>query len=130
MSVAYDTGAKYFVLFDYYEDNGYNPYGTLQDEHFQALENFWKNVVNNPKIIWGSTKADSVLVLPKSYGWGMRWQEDKIWGIFNPDDQTKQIWTLMQTALANHGIRVDIIYEDTDFPIKGQYQNIYTWNQK
>jgi hypothetical protein len=130
MSDAYDSGAKYFVLFDYYEDNGNNPYGTLQDEHFQSLENFWKTVVNNPKIIYGSTKADSVLVLPKNYGWGMRWQEDKIWGIFNPDDQTKQIWTLMQTALANHGIRVDIIYEDTNFPIKGQYQNIYTWNQK
>ena len=130
LSTAYESGAKYYVLFNYYEDNSNNPYGTLQNEHFQALEDFWNDVVKNPKIIWGSTKANSVLVLPKNYGWGMRWQEDKIWGIFNPDDQTKQIWTIVQNTLANHQTKTDIVYNDTNFPVEGQYQNIYTWNQK
>jgi hypothetical protein len=43
MRTAYEAGAKYFVLFNYYEEGG-NPYGTMQPENFQALEDFWNNV--------------------------------------------------------------------------------------
>ena len=129
MRTAYEAGAKYFVLFNYYEVNG-NPYGTMKEEHFQALENFWNNVVKNPHITQGSIKADSVLVLPKNYGWGMRWSEDKIWGIFKADDQTKQLWDLTQTTLKNHGLKTDIVYEDTEFPLIADYQHIYNWTQE
>jgi hypothetical protein len=102
----------------------------MKDEHFQALENFWNNVVKNPHITQGSIKADSVLVLPKNYGWGMRWSEDKIWGIFKADDQTQQLWDLLQTTLKNHGLKTDIVYEDTEYPVTEEYQNIYHWNSK
>jgi hypothetical protein len=128
MQTAYESGAKYFVLFNYYEDED-NPYGTMKDEHFQALKNFWNNVVKNPHIIQGSIKADSVLVLPKNYGWGMRWAEDKIWGIFTADDKAQQIWDLLQTTLKNHGLKTDIVYEDTEFPLTTEYQYIYYWTQ-
>ena len=57
-------------------------YGTMKEEHFQALKSFWNDVVKNPKVVQGSIKADSVLVLPQNYGWGTRWDGDKIWGIF------------------------------------------------
>lgn len=129
MRTAYEAGAKYFVLFNYYED-GDNPYGTMKDEHFQALENFWNNVVKNPHITQGSIKPDSVFVLPKNYGWGMRWSEDKIWGVFKADDQTKQLWDLTQTTLQNHGLKIDIVYEDTEFPLIADYQHIYNWTQE
>lgn len=129
MRTAYQSGAKYFVLYNYYETNG-SSYGTLREEHFQALKDFWNDVVENPTIIYGSLKAEAVLILPKNYGWGMRWREDKIWGVFNPDDKSEQIWDLLQTALEGHGVRTDIVYEDTKYPLKGEYQNTYHWNQK
>jgi hypothetical protein len=128
MKTAYEAGAKYFVIFNYYEDNG-NPYGTMKPEHFQALENFWNNVVKNPHVTQGSIKADTVLVLPKNYGWGMRWSQDKIWGVFKADDQTLQFWDLMQTILQNHGLKTDIVYEDPEYPLIEDYQNIYYWTQ-
>jgi hypothetical protein len=128
MRTAYECGAKYFVLFNYYEAEG-NPYGTMKDEHFWALESFWNNVVKNPQIIHGSIRADSVLVLPKNYGWGMRWPEDKIWGIFTADDKAQQIWDLMQTTLKDHGLKTDIVYDDTEFPLTSDYQHVYYWNQ-
>lgn len=128
MRTAYECGAKYFVLFNYYEDDG-NPYGTMKDEHFQALETFWNDVVKNSNVVQGSLKADSVLVLPPNYGWGMRWREDKIWGVIKADNQTTQLWDLTQTALENHGLKLDIVYEDAAFPLKAGYQHVYRWNQ-
>ena len=127
MQTAYECGAKYLVLFNYYLDNG-NSYGTMQDEHFQALENFWNNVVKNRHVTHGSTKADTVLILPQNHGCGMRWREDKIWGIFKADEQTQQLWDLMQTTLQNHGLKTDIVYEDAGYLVKEEYQNTYHWN--
>ena len=112
MRTAYESGAKYLVLFNYYDsDNA--PYGTMTEEQFQALESFWNDVVKNPRIIQGAIKADSVLVLPKNYGWGTRWEEDKVWGIFKADEQTSQIWSLMQTTLQDHGLKTDIVFNDS-----------------
>jgi hypothetical protein len=124
MRTAYECGAKYFVLFNYY-DSDQNPYGTLKEEHFQALQSFWNDVVKNPEITQGSVKADSVLVLPENYGWGTRWELDHIWGIFVADQETEQLWNLMQTTLQEHGLKTDIVYEDEQFPLSSAYQNIY-----
>jgi len=128
MQTAYEAGAKYLVLFNYYEDNG-NPDGTMQEEHFQALENFWNNVIKNPHITHGSTKADTVLILPKNHGCGMRWREDNIWGIFKADEQAQQLWDLKQTTLQNHALKTDIVYEDPAYPLTEEYQNTYHWTQ-
>ncbi|MGD6851552.1 MAG: hypothetical protein ACQCN6_05770 [Candidatus Bathyarchaeia archaeon] len=127
LTEAYRCGAKYLVLFDYYDSNS-GPFGTMQEEHFQAVNSFWHDVVMNPQEVQGSVVADTALVLPKNYGWGARWVEDKIWGIFVADQQTKLLWSLMQTTLANHGLNTDIIYDDTKYPLRSVYSNVYYWN--
>jgi hypothetical protein len=124
MRTAYECGAKYIVLFDYYDSDS-GALGTLQPEHFQALHSFWNNVIKNPSEIKGSIKADSVLVLPHNYGWGTRWEEDKVWGIFKADNQTRQIWNLMQTTLQEHGLKTDIVYDDSEYPLSTHYDNVF-----
>ncbi len=127
MRTAYECGAKYIVLFNYYDSDS-NPYGTMLTEHFQALESFWKDVIKNPNEIRGSIKADSALVLPHNYGWGTRWMEDKVWGIFKADNQTRQIWDLMVLTLQKHNLKTDIVYADNEFTLPTQYQNVYYIN--
>ncbi len=128
MRIAYESGAEYVVIFNYPTIEG-NNYGVLQDEHFEALERFWNEVVQNPKIIHGGIKAESALVLPSNYGWGMRHPEDTIWGLWNPDEEAQQIWWLLQKTLAKHDLQLDIVYDDAKYSAAGKYQHIYYWNQ-
>lgn len=125
MRTAYECGAKYLVLFDYYNEADNGTYGTMKEEHFQALKSFWNDVVENPKVVQGSIKADSVLVLPKNYGWGTRWDGDKIWGIYVSDEKTHKIWGLMQTTLNEHSFNLDIVYDDPQYPLLKEYLNVY-----
>ncbi len=127
MKTSYKAGADYVVIFNYAEDMT-GPYGTLQEEHFQALERFWKEVVQNPAEIHGSDKAEAVLVLPENYGWGMRNPSDVIWGIWEPNATSTQIWNQVQSKLDQYGIKLDIVYDDPAFPVTGKYSHIYFWN--
>ena len=77
----------------------------------------------------GSTMADVVLVLPKNYGYGLRYPEDKIWGFWGPDQKSAQVWSISQELLSRYGLRVDIVYDDPVFPVAGKYQQVYYWNQ-
>ncbi len=124
LRTAYECGAKYFILFNFYEEGNSNPYGTLKDEHFEALENFWNDVVKNPLIDRGSIKAHSVVVLPENYGWGMRWESDTVWGVFKADSNASKLWTLLQENLANHGLNLDIVYDDSSYVLPAQYVNV------
>jgi hypothetical protein len=128
MKASYECGAEYVIVFNYAEDMS-GPYGTLKDEHFQALERFWNDVVKNPSVVHGNIKAEAALVLPKDYGWGMRNKEDKIWGLWKPDGTSEQIWTQLQSKLEQYGTKIDIIYDDPAHPVAGKYANIYFWNQ-
>ena len=128
MRTAYECGAKYVILFNYAEE-GRGPYGTLQPEHFEALQRFWNEVVHNPAVAHGSVKADTALVLPHNYGWGMRNSDDTIWGLWNADDKSPQVWAQLQNALEAHGLRLDIVYDDSAYPVTGLYRQIYYWNQ-
>ncbi|MEM2953860.1 MAG: hypothetical protein QXU21_06265 [Candidatus Bathyarchaeia archaeon] len=128
MRVAYECGAEYIVIFNYPTIEG-NNYGILQNEHFEALERFWKNVVQNPKVIHGSIKAEAALVLPRNYGWGMRHPEDIIWGLWDPDEKSQQLWELLQKTLAKHDLQLDIVYDDPVCSVTGKYRQIYYWNQ-
>ena len=121
---AYTSGAKYLVIFDYPQIPG-NPYGILTDEHFMALEKFW-NTTSNLKV---NNQAEAVLVLPPNYGWGMRNPQDLIWGIWAPDSTSSQIWNISRKLLTQYGLSLDIVYEASQFPLEGKYQNIYYWNQ-
>ena len=55
---------------------------------------------------------------------GTMWIEDKVWGIFKTDNQTRQMWDLMQTTLQKHNLKTDIVYEYREFSLPTQYQNI------
>jgi hypothetical protein len=128
MRTAYESGAKYVVLFNYPTLEG-NAYGVMKDEHFDALERFWNDVVQNPEVVHGGIDAEAVLVLPSNYGWGMRRPDDKIWGWWEPDEKSPQIWNISRQLLAEYSSRLDIVYDDQTFPVEGVYKQIYYWNQ-
>jgi len=128
MKISYEAGAEYVLIFNYSEDPT-NP-NTLQEEHYLALERFWKEVVQNPDVVHGHIKAEAALVLPKNYGWGMRFPTDTIWGIWYANEDNQEIWNQLQNKLDQHGLKLDIVFEDPNHPIKGKYNNIYYWNQK
>jgi hypothetical protein len=120
MRAAYEAGAKYAVIFNYAE-NMSGPYGTLQEDHFMALERFWNDVVQNPAVKRGSIEGEAVLVLPQNYGWGMRIPEDKIWGLWEADENSEQIWNLLSDLIQEHGFSLDIVYDNPAFPVEGKY---------
>ncbi|MDR2707753.1 MAG: hypothetical protein LBB87_03280 [Nitrososphaerota archaeon] len=128
MKTSYQAGAEYILIFNYSEDPE-NP-NTLQEEHFQALEHFWNDVVQNPKIKHGSIKAEAALVLPQNYGWGMRPPEDNIWGTWPANSTTQQIWNQVQNKIETHGLKLDIVYKDPDYTVSEKYANIYYWDQE
>ena len=127
MLVSYETGAKYVIIFNYPTNPSGNPYGILTDEHFDAMQQFWNHMQQHPEE-WGKTEAQAALVLPKSYAWGMRHLDDRIWGYWGPDENSTQIWNLSQTLLDQYGLALDIVYDDPNFPIVDIYQEIYYWN--
>jgi hypothetical protein len=128
LCMSYEAGATYAIIFNYSDDME-GPYGTLQEEQFQALEKFWTDIVNNPNIQHGSIKADAALVLPENYGGGMRTSEENIWGIFPADEKTQQIWQLSRSLLDEYSLHLDIVYEDPQFPVADYYSEVYYWNQ-
>ncbi|MCW3995710.1 MAG: hypothetical protein NWE98_06130 [Candidatus Bathyarchaeota archaeon] len=128
MVTSYNAGAKYIVIFNY-PQIGDDPYGgAMTNEHFEALKRFWNNVAT--KAPPSSPHAEAALVLPKDYGWGMRWEDDRIWGFWGPDDKSPIIWTNLQVLLKRYGSNLDIVYEDSAFPVEqGNYSEVYYWNQ-
>jgi hypothetical protein len=128
MTTAYECGAKYILLFDYYEDNN-STFGTLQNQHFQAMQDFWNNISKNPHETKGSIKAQASLILPKDYASGLRWSGDKIWGVLEPNQASVQIWNQLQNTLKNYSFRLDIIYDDPEFQANGKYQQTIKWDQ-
>ncbi|MDR0372341.1 MAG: hypothetical protein LBI79_02075 [Nitrososphaerota archaeon] len=124
MCASYEAGAEYVVVFNYAGDMS-GAFGTLQEEHFCALERFWVDVVQNDDVVQGGIRSEVALVLPKDYGWGMRGSEDNIWGLWNADDTSRQIWVQLQNKLAQYGLKLDIIFDTPTHGIK--YNQIYYW---
>jgi len=124
---AYESGADYVVVFNYAEDmNG--PYGILQDQHFNALKRFWNEVVQNP-VVSNVGKGEVAFVLPKNCGWSMRNIDDLEWGVRTATAEAQRAFRLLEDALAKHGSRLDIVYDDPDYPLAGKYSQLYYWNQ-
>jgi hypothetical protein len=121
--MAYNNGAEYIVVFNY---PSVTNYGILEDEHFSALERFWQEILadsNHVPVI-----ADSALVLPKNYGWGMRNAYDSIWGLWDADEKSPQIWDISRKLLSCYGNQLDIVYEDDRFSLGDKYSEIIYWN--
>ncbi len=126
MRDAYAAGAKYITVFDF-PYNGTNPYGVMEQEHFDALERLWNDIQNGA--IERTSQAEAVLVLPQNYGWGMRHPEDKIWGFWGADDKSPIIWNNLQTLLERYGYGLDIAYIDPAYSVPDGYKAVYYWNQ-
>lgn len=127
MFSAYANGANYIIIFNYPTDPPGNPFGILTEEHFEAIEQFWNHMQENPEQ-HGSIKGEVALVLPENYAWGMRRPDDKIWGYWGPDEKSQQIWDISQKLLDEYGSKLDIVYEDSNFSIKDSYNEVYYWN--
>jgi len=130
MKTSYEAGSEYIIIFNYAEDMS-RPYGTLQEEHFEALKRFWNDIVQNPNVVHGGAEAEAALVLPKDFGWGMRNPTDSIWGLWRADSTSysAQIWTQLQRLLSQYGSKLDIVYDDPAYPVAGKYGQIIYWNQ-
>jgi hypothetical protein len=126
MTLAYDGGAEYVVVFNYAPDD--QGIGVLQDEHFEALERFWNEQVKSNGEKAKNVKAEAVLVLPEDYGWGMRNPEDTIWGLWQADDKSAQVWGSLQNSLELYGEKLDIVYDDAAFSVSG-YTTVLWYNQ-
>jgi hypothetical protein len=125
--MAYENGAKYFVVFDYAKDQATNvTHGILQQEHLDALQQFWQYVKRNPKPAVPSERV--AYVLPKDYAYGFRGPNDNIWGLWNADDLSTKIWNDANTLANQYGSALDIVYEDTLQNHAFNYSKLVFWN--
>ncbi len=128
MITAYQAGADYIVIFDYAKDNNGNSAHAMLDEHYDALERLWNDMHTGALVDLSGPEA--ALVLPANYGWGMRNPDDTIWGFWPADEKAEVIGEAMSKLLAKYGAELDIVYEDTAYPVsKAGYGAVYYWNQ-
>jgi hypothetical protein len=131
LSLAYSAGAKYGIVFSYPVYPVNNQYGTLQDEHFEALQKFWKAVQDNPTSL-AVAKAEVAYIVPKDYGFGFRRAADTIWGLKPPDELSLKIYNDTNIILPNrYGSRFDILYNEPELisSLLKNYTIVYYWNQ-
>jgi len=126
MKTAYRAGAKYLIVFNYPQTN---PYGILEEEHFNAMETFWDMTRSPQQGSLEKVEGEVAFVLPKDYGWGMRWLDDNIWlPKWGSDNQSLLIWENMNKLIERYGLTLDIIYDDPSFGFEEKYSNIYFWS--
>jgi hypothetical protein len=121
--LAYENGAKYVVVFD--SNENYTG-GTLKDEHFEALEQFWQYTHNNPR---NSSQVGTrvAYVLPENFGYGFRGPNDKIWGLWEVDALSLEISQHLASLLEEYGTELDIIYDD-ELAVNELYSKYIFWN--
>ena len=131
LALAYNTGAKYAFVFSYPTYPIGNQYGTLQDEHFQALQRFWNTLHTNPASL-GSNKAEAAYIVPKDYGFGFRNPNDTIWGLKPADALSQKIYDDTNHILPSmYGSKFDVLYDEPEViaPMLENYAAVYYWNQ-
>ncbi len=127
LKLTYDSGAEYAVVFSY---PILGSYGTLKDEHFDALQKFWDYMLRNPGN-HGSIKDEVAYVLPTDYGFGFRSATDTIWGLWNADELSAKVWSDVNTLIGEYGSHLDIVYDDAKLfdAVKGHYDRLFFWNE-
>ena len=123
--LAYQSGAKYIVVFNYPK---VSTYGILEEEHLEALKKFWNYISRNPEK-HGTIKGEVAYVLSRDYGFGFRSANDNIWGLWEADELSKRIWYDVNNLLDTHGSRLDIVYSGPEFnnAIKNRYNKLIFW---
>jgi hypothetical protein len=126
LALAYSVGAKYAVVFSYPNTTNY---GTLTEEHFLALKQFWNALRSNPDS-FGSNPPTVAYVVPTNYGFGFRSPTDTIWGIFPADQLSPKIYNDVQTLTTKYSAQLNILYDEPQTAVLLQnYTQIYYWNQ-
>jgi hypothetical protein len=123
MVLAYDNGAKYIIVFDF--PTNVTEYGVLTEEHLESMQKFWEyhKVTPQPEKV-----AEVAYVLPEDYGYGFRGPDDKIWGLWSPDELSPKVWNDVTDLLESYGPKLDIIYEVAAPEIQQQYNLLIFWN--
>ncbi|MEJ2244285.1 MAG: hypothetical protein P8X87_07165 [Candidatus Bathyarchaeota archaeon] len=127
MMISYEAGADYIIIFNYPTNFPEKQYGILTDDHFEAMQQFWNYMEQNPDD-YGKTVGDVALVLPENYGWGMRTLDDRIWGYWGPDEYSEQIWNKLHELLDQYGLKLDIVYDDPNYALEKYYPQSVYWN--
>jgi hypothetical protein len=127
MVLAYRTGAKYVVVFDYPK---IEQYGILTDQHLDKIKEFWTYIQSNPQE-HGSVRGEAAYVLPQDYGFGFRNPTDTIWGLWSADDLSEKVWNDTNTLIDRYGARLDIVYSDPEVmgAVESRYDKLFFWNQ-
>jgi hypothetical protein len=132
MISAYRAGAKYVLVFDYPTYPEGNPYGILSTEHLEAMQRFWQYIHSFSRASYGEVTAQTALVLPADYGWGMRRStyitEDKIWGIFPEDARAPQILHNVEWMESHCNLQYDIVYDYPQYDYGKMYSSVIYWN--
>lgn len=125
MTLAYQNGAKYIVVFD---TNKNYTHGILTEEHLEALKQFWQYTANNLR------NSDAVndrvaFALPEDFAYGFRGPSDKIWGLWEANDTSYELCVNLDSQLAYYGTKLDVIYDDKiAYNNTRLYSKITFWN--
>jgi len=123
--LAYDNGAKYIAVFN--SNKNYSD-GILNQEHLDALKQFWQYTQTNPRKL-SPINERTAYMLPKDYAYGFRGPNDKIWGLWEADDLSVPISINLGSLLEQYGSKLDIIYEDyLQMGSSQHYNKLINWN--
>jgi hypothetical protein len=127
MVSAYANGAKYVIVFDHPK---LDTYGILKEEHFDALKRFWDYVQSNQQD-FNSRKATVAYVLPQDYAFGLRRADDKIWGLWEPDELSGKVWSDVNKLVDLYGFGWDIVYDEPGVvdAARNRYERLVFWNE-
>ena len=127
MTFAWQSGAKYIVVFDGNSTDA-SSYGVLTQAHLDAMKQFWNYTKVNTRS--DEYPADMAYVLPAGYGFGLRSSSDTIWGLWNADVLSTKVWNDANSLLMTYGNNLDIVYETRidSQPIALPYKTLIFWN--
>lgn len=124
---AYNNGARYAVVFSYPE---IAIHGILDQEHLNALRDFWIYISSNEPTNSGNENVKTAYVLPSDYGFGFRNPNDTIWGLWNDESQTQEIYNNVNNLIEKYGANFDILcdYPTLTADTHNRYDTFVYWN--
>ncbi|MCW4010774.1 MAG: hypothetical protein NWF05_09175 [Candidatus Bathyarchaeota archaeon] len=129
MVLAYNSGAKYIIVFDANENY---TQGILQPEHLQAMQKFWDYAKSHPRNSYAVNERRAY-VLPYGFAYAFRGSEEKLWGLWKAINGTNELafnqTIIVHSLLQKYGDGLDIIYDDNLQPQEvNRYCCVLYWN--
>jgi hypothetical protein len=121
--LAYDNGAKYILVFNY--PTNVTEYGLLNEDHLDSMRKFWDYVNDVPQ---PTQASETAYVLPADYGYGFRGSDDRIWGLWGPDELSAKVWNETNSLLAAYDKNLDVVYDAAGLSREQRYEKLIFWN--